>query len=406
MNFVIHYNHTGDKIIGGTIMQLNLGNKIRELRHRDGKTQEVLADALGVTSQAVSRWESGGSYPDMEILPAIANYFGVTIDELFGYQNDRERKIGAIIDKIDSYHIKARGDDEWVDDCLAILREGIAEYPQNEKLLITLAETLSEAGWRRHNEWLYYDEEGYIQHNYDVHKKNEYWAESIKICENLVGTATDNAITTKAISILVLLYRNIGETAKAVSYAEKMPKLNYCREIMLAAASNGKEEAGYIGDFLLKSARNFAEQLVYSLITNKKHYDSDMPIQKINGVIELFNLICDDGNFGEYNDTLIKLYLYLSRIQWERGYHDDAFLSLDKALYHANALEKICDGSEHYFTAPLVCFVKYKFDPLDGSIAKELPNDWPFWCNPDYSQVEKEIKADPRWNSWVAKTQA
>ncbi len=402
---MIQYNHTGEKIIGGAIMQLNLGNKIRELRHRDGRTQEVLADALGVTSQAVSRWESGGSYPDMEILPSIANYFGVTIDELFGYQNDRERKIDAIIDKIDSYHIRTRGDDEWVDDCLAILREGIAEYPKNDKLLITLADTLSMAGWRRHHEWLYYDEEGYSQHNYDVHKKNEYWAEAIKICENLVGTANDNAIRTKAISILVMLYRNIGETEKAVSYAERMPKLNDCSEIMLAVASDGKEEAKYIGDFLLKSAGKFAEQLVYSLMTNKHHFDSDMPITKIKGAIALFHLICDDGNFGEYNGNLIKLYLYLSRVQWERGYHDDAFASLDKALDHAHALEKACDGSEHFFTAPLVCFVKYKYE-AQGSIAKELPNDWPFWCIPDYSQVEREIKADPRWKEWVAKTEA
>ena len=48
-------------IIGGAIMQLNLGTKIRTLRQRDGRTQDALAEALGVSAQAVSRWESGGS---------------------------------------------------------------------------------------------------------------------------------------------------------------------------------------------------------------------------------------------------------------------------------------------------------------------------------------------------------
>ena len=143
-------------------MQLKLGDKIRELRRKEGRTQEALANALGVTSQAVSRWEAGGSYPDMEIIPSLANYFGVTIDELFGYECERDKKVEAIIAKIDSYGIKTRGDDEWVDECVALLREGLAEFPQNESLMITLADTLSEAGWRRYREWMYYDEEGYI----------------------------------------------------------------------------------------------------------------------------------------------------------------------------------------------------------------------------------------------------
>lgn len=385
-------------------MKLTIADKIKELRKRDKRTQEALADAIGVTSQAVSRWEANGAYPDMELIPSIANYFGITIDELFGYHNDRESKIDVIINKIESFGIKSRGDDEWVEECITILREGLAEFPQNERLLITLADTLSEAGWRRYKEWLYYDEEGFIRHNYDIHRSNEYWKESIKLCEYLVNNAADNSTITKAISILVSLYRNMGEHDKAIEYAKKAPELKNCRELLLAAASDGKVEAGYIGDFLLKTAREFASQLVYALITNKKHFESDMPIEKIKGAISLFYLICDDENMGKYHGDLIELYLYLSRVQWERGYHDDAFISLDESLKHARALEKICDGKEHYFTAPLVSFVKYETG-ISKSIAKSLPADWPMWCHPDHSQVEKEIKADPRWNEWVEKTQ-
>ena len=51
-----------------------LGERIKELRQRDGRTQEALAVELGVTAQAVSRWEKGICYPDMELIPSIANF--------------------------------------------------------------------------------------------------------------------------------------------------------------------------------------------------------------------------------------------------------------------------------------------------------------------------------------------
>lgn len=82
-------------------MKIMLGDKIRELRKRDGRTQDDLSTALGITNQAVSRWEACKAYPDIEMIPAIANYFHVSIDELFGYSNDRESRLASYIDKAD-----------------------------------------------------------------------------------------------------------------------------------------------------------------------------------------------------------------------------------------------------------------------------------------------------------------
>lgn len=50
-------------------------------------TQSQLADVFNVSEQAVSRWENGNTYPDTELLPAIADFFGITIDELMGMES-------------------------------------------------------------------------------------------------------------------------------------------------------------------------------------------------------------------------------------------------------------------------------------------------------------------------------
>lgn len=60
--------------------------KINALRRRKGISQQVLADALGVTFQTVSKWENMTNMPDISILPAVADYFQVTVDQLLGLQ--------------------------------------------------------------------------------------------------------------------------------------------------------------------------------------------------------------------------------------------------------------------------------------------------------------------------------
>lgn len=72
------------------MMNQSLGGRIAELRRKKNMTQEELAAELGVTPQAVSKWENDLSCPDITLLPQLARLFGVTIDELLGNQNQPE----------------------------------------------------------------------------------------------------------------------------------------------------------------------------------------------------------------------------------------------------------------------------------------------------------------------------
>lgn len=65
---------------------MSIGSKIAQYRKEKGITQEALAQMLNVTNQAVSKWESDQCCPDIQILPKLADTFGITIDALF----DRE----------------------------------------------------------------------------------------------------------------------------------------------------------------------------------------------------------------------------------------------------------------------------------------------------------------------------
>lgn len=67
---------------------MEIGNQIKNLRLRKGITQEAMAQQLGVTAQAVSKWERGAAAPDIGMLPDISAYFGVTIDELFALSDE------------------------------------------------------------------------------------------------------------------------------------------------------------------------------------------------------------------------------------------------------------------------------------------------------------------------------
>lgn len=78
---------------------MELGNKIKHLRCKSGLTQEQLAEKLGLSAQAVSKWETAAAMPDITLLPKLAEEFGVSIDELFDLTT--EHKLRRIEKRMD-----------------------------------------------------------------------------------------------------------------------------------------------------------------------------------------------------------------------------------------------------------------------------------------------------------------
>ena len=167
-------------------MNIKIGEKIKDLRKRHNVTQDKFAEYLGVTSQAVSRWENETCYPDVDLFPAIANFFGITIDELF--ETDRSRKRQAELSEI-IYRKSAHG---YNDEAIALAREALKEFPNNFDLMYWL------------NNVLYYQNA--------VANKDEILSLSKRILED---NKDDSDIHFGTIQTMALTYFKSGDDEKA-----------------------------------------------------------------------------------------------------------------------------------------------------------------------------------------------
>lgn len=394
-------------------MQLDLGNNIRQLRRRDKKTQEALAEALGVTSQAVSRWESGGSYPDMNLIPSIANFFGVSIDELFGYTNQREQKIDELVAQVYDMKRKNIGVDNNIRECIAFARNALIEFPGNEKLMLALASVLYTAGYVRYGECHLIDVEGYSIYDTEKHKTYEEWREAIPIYEKVLETLPNGTLRDRAVEELSQLYVNIGSYDKALALAEAAPTMWNSRELLRIYACDGKQQAQAIGEALLHTINSAAALIIHSTMAYQNHMTAGEKAGAVQSAIQLFDHVCTDGNYGEYYSFLSHLYMLLSLYLWLDGKYDEAFDVLECALKHYKEFEEVCRTPKAYYTAPLLQLVKVDLtnyqipDSSDPSTTSaSLPEDWPWWNVPEAEEVKAEMQKDPRWNEWVNKTKS
>ena len=115
---------------------MEMGKEIRRLRNDRGLTQEALAEALNVTAQTVSKWECGNSIPDVQLLPEIAVYFGVSIDQLFAMSP--EQQMERIENRIYARGLFDEAEERQLEQQLRAFAENPAYEGQAELLLAKL----------------------------------------------------------------------------------------------------------------------------------------------------------------------------------------------------------------------------------------------------------------------------
>jgi len=202
-------------------MLICLGENIRSLRIAKGITQEKFGYEMGVSAQAVSRWENGATYPDIMMLPMIADFFDVTLDELMGRgreldSNEREAFFKRMYDMYD------RGE---IADILEAYDKMLQKHPNDAYLLHGKANVLYNSQFKK---------------NHDLSAAKEI----ISLC-NKINRSDNIGMRCGAHALLVRIYASTGQLEEAKKIANALPSFEVGRELLILECLHNAEKKEY-----------------------------------------------------------------------------------------------------------------------------------------------------------------
>ncbi|WP_131034641.1 helix-turn-helix domain-containing protein, partial [Clostridioides difficile] len=199
-------------------MQIKIGKVIQCLRKERNLTQEQLAKFIGVSTPAVSKWESGNSYPDIELLPLLADFFNVSIDKLLNYKIDlSEEEVMKIYKELESGFARIEIDlsteepkEEFRQDLESVKKLSnmyIEKYPKSYLLKLRICSL-------------------YQMYSYKFGKSelNDRVKETTNILEDIVRNTDDIQIKETALIILSNAYCMLEDYEKAELYLNMIHK--------------------------------------------------------------------------------------------------------------------------------------------------------------------------------------
>lgn len=350
---------------------MNLGNNIKSLRAQKRMTQEELAELLGTTSKSVSRWEQSLTYPDISLLPFIANIFEVTVDELLGVESIKQDEyVKELKKQADQYAMNNDYKNE-----LKLWKEAYKNLPNNEEIKIYLINIMNTINI--------------------ITNELKYSTEIIKLAENVLEKSTNNNIRINATQCLVDLYSQMENIEMAEHYCKQLPSdLLFTRNVMKTRYLKDEKLLTSIQKNICDLVTEIERESEFVIYNNRMHTSNEYKKEYLERLIKIQELVfVKDNDFGYNAVPIIFNNIELAKLEIKTTNKEDIVINCLNNII--NAVNYIIEFKPHKIQSPFmnnivcsnICSYTSVLKDLKNNILKELLKD----IFNEYKKYEKFI---------------
>lgn len=275
-------------------MNIYFGENLKELRRNKNLTQEKLADFLGVSFQTISKWERGDTYPDITMLPEIASFFKVSVDDLLGVNRaENEKEILKVLEEYDNLT-----DTDLKQEIIYELKE---KYPNDFRILLRYMTCL-----------VHFKE-----------KTPENTAKIIAIYENIKQNCNNDKIRISAKRHIAELYKGLSEKeGSGITFDDcekiikEMPRMRDGQEMFCFYYPENYPNGDEIimdtleEQFLLLNTV-YSHYFHYNGFSYDRNFSDEWVLSAFKKELDFLNFVYDDGHYGKMWRTVIYNYGHL-----------------------------------------------------------------------------------------------
>jgi len=251
---------------------LKIGENILQKRKERGITQEELAEFMMVTKASVSKWETGQSYPDILLLPKLATFFNISVDELIGYDPDLS---SAQIQKF-YIDLENRVPDAGMDSIVEDIKIKIKQYYSCVELLYYMALFIL----------------NHCDLATDTTKTEEYLEYANNILKRVCEDSKDSILKDKSLSLRAACLISLGKSEEALNILPSSDMLSISKDCLVASAYLKTKKENEVDQKLQVMIYKNITDLI-TLIMMKSSLQNDdwvETLERVEDLIETFNL--------------------------------------------------------------------------------------------------------------------